>query len=320
MFSHCEKIKSIDLSSFNTSKVEIMHDLFAYCYSLVSVNVSSFDTSKVTNMQGLFYGCISLKYIDLSNFDTSSLKNLNFAFEYCKSLIYLNLRNFKIIDTNDISKIDTFIQISSNVKYCIEDSLTKNLLIEDQNSNCSDICFQENIKISNEDNICIESCDENQFEYNKICYADCPNNTFRLFKNKYICLNQVPENYYLDENDNLYKECFNLCKKCNKPGNETYNNCDECMDGYIFINEYSINQQNCFIKCEFYYYFNENNECSWTIYDICPTDYNKIINQKNKCIDDCKNDDIFKYEYKNTCLIECPENTKIYEEEKLCLD
>jgi len=238
MFSYCEKIESIDLSSFNTSKVEIMFDLFAYCYSLVSVDVSSFDTSKVISMQGLFYCCYRLKYLDLQNFDSSSLIYFSYAFGNCNSLIYLNLRNFKIINTNDIQIAGTFEPISSNIKYCIEDLDTKNFLIGDINSNCSDICFQENIKISNEDNICIESCDENQFEYNKICYTNCPNNTFQLFKNKYICLNQVPENYYLDENDNLYKECFYLCKKCNKPGNETYNNCDECINDYTFINPY----------------------------------------------------------------------------------
>ena len=152
-----------------------------------------------------------------------------------------------------------FLSISSNVKYCIEDLDTKNFLIGEQNSNCSDICFQEDTKINYEENICFESCNESQFVYNKECYTDCPDNTFRLFKNKYICRNQVHENYYLDESENLYKECFNLCKKCNKQGNETYNNCDECVDGYIFINDYSTNQQNCYKICEYYYYFNENN-------------------------------------------------------------
>ena len=69
-----------------------------------------------------------------------------------------------------------------------------------------------------------------------------------------------------------------------------------------------------------YYYFNENNEYACTINNFCPQDFSKLIAQKKKCIDDCKKDDEYKYEYNNNCLKECPENTKIYEEEKKCLE
>ena len=33
----------------------------------------------------------------------------------------------------------------------------------------------------------------------------------------------------------------------------------------------------------------------------CPPNYNKLIEDKNKCIDDCQKDDTYKYEYKNIC-------------------
>ena len=54
--------------------------------------------------------------------------------------------------------------------------------------------------------------------------------------------------------------------------------------------------------------------------EICPTFYNKIIEQKKKCIDDCKSDDEYIYEYNNICCKKCPETTKTFEEQKLCLD
>ena len=47
LFRFCESITSIDLTNFNTGKVEDMFDIFAYCYKLTSVDVSSFETSKV---------------------------------------------------------------------------------------------------------------------------------------------------------------------------------------------------------------------------------------------------------------------------------
>ena len=54
----------------------------------------------------------------------------------------------------------------------------------------------------------------------------------------------VPENYYLDE-DNIYKECYNTCKKCSESGNESNNNCDKCIDNYLFLNESSVPPKNC---------------------------------------------------------------------------
>ena len=37
---------------------------------------------------------------------------------------------------------------------------------------------------------------------------------------------------------------------------------------------------------------------------------NKLILEKNICIEDCSKDDIYKYEYKNKCYISCPKDTK----------
>ena len=50
----------------------------------------------------------------------------------------------------------------------------------------------------------------------------------------------------------------------------------------------------------------------------CPEKYNKIIKQKNKCIDECTKDDIYKYEYNYACYEYCPPETK--ENNFTCLD
>ncbi|UQS81851.1 BspA family leucine-rich repeat surface protein [Bombilactobacillus folatiphilus] len=71
MFSFCVKLKSLDLSDFDTSNVNIMISMFHYCSSLSNLNLSSFNTSKVTNMRYMFDGCSSLNSLDLSSFDTS---------------------------------------------------------------------------------------------------------------------------------------------------------------------------------------------------------------------------------------------------------
>ena len=322
MFSHCDSIILIDASSFNTSNVEDMGDIFSYDYKLISVNVSSFNTSKVRNMRGFFYCSDHIRYLNLQNFDASSVTTLAHIFGYCKELQYLNLKNFKILNVTNVElNTQSFEGISSYVKYCIEDVDTKNFLINDKNSNCSDLCFQENIKFDMSQNKCVEYCDEQDYEYKNECYSKCPQNTYLIFKNeRNICVDALPDNFYFDNNDNKYKECYSLCEKCHLSGNETNNNCDECLDNYTFLNESFINPQNCFKKCEFNYYFNESDQYICTQTDICPSQYNKSVPQKNKCIDNCQLDHLYKYEYNDTCLIECPLNRKIYEEEKKCLD
>ena len=317
MFSNCETITSIDASSFNTSKVQIMEDLFAYCSHLVLVNVSSFDTSNVQNMKGMFFFCYNLKYLDVKNFKFSSITIMWYMFYYCVSLIYLNLKNTIITNKNSELLLDTFTGIL-NSKFCIEDLETKTFLINDVVANCSDICFQDNTFVDIENSICI--CNQDyKFEFLSKCYDKCPNNTYQIYKNrKYICDEIFPDKFYLDNNDNIYKECYRTCKTCNKSGNETNNNCNECIYNYTFLNESLAIPYNCYKICPYYYYFDENNK--YNCIESCHLQYNKLIEEKNKCIDECIKDDEYKYEYKNKCFISCPNGTKIYEKENKCLD
>ena len=50
----------------------------------------------------------------------------------------------------------------------------------------------------------------------------------------------------------------------------------------------------CYEKCPKYYYYDSNN--TYQCADVCPTEYNKFIQAKNRCIDDCKKDNKYKYE------------------------
>ena len=52
-----------------------------------------------------------------------------------------------------------------------------------------------------------------------------------------------PSNYYYDEKEDTFKECFNLCSQCSVGGDTIDHNCDKCVDGYSF----SIDKEkNCF--------------------------------------------------------------------------
>ena len=94
MFRDLSNLISLDVPSFDTSKVINMEAMFAGMPSLTSLNLSNFDTSKVTRMNSMFEGMSRLTTLDLSNFDTSQVTNMEAMFGYMYGLTSLNISNF----------------------------------------------------------------------------------------------------------------------------------------------------------------------------------------------------------------------------------
>ena len=57
MFGKCKKIKSLDLSNWNTSNVDDMSYMFSNCESLESLDLSGWDTHNVWYMDNMFKDC-----------------------------------------------------------------------------------------------------------------------------------------------------------------------------------------------------------------------------------------------------------------------
>ena len=83
MFNGCSSLAILDLSGFDTSKVNAMDNMFNGCTSFTSLDLSGFDTSQVTSMSGMFNGCSSLTNLDLSGFDTSKVVGMAYMFYGC---------------------------------------------------------------------------------------------------------------------------------------------------------------------------------------------------------------------------------------------
>lgn len=122
MFSNCESLETLDLSTFNTENVTNMYAMFYYCKSLKSLNLSSFNTSKVNYMGSMFSNCESLTALNLSSFNTENISDYEYMFFCCKSLTALDLSSFNskellstscmftsciALKTIDISSFDT---------------------------------------------------------------------------------------------------------------------------------------------------------------------------------------------------------------------
>ena len=121
------------------------------------------------------------------------------------------------------------------------------------------------------------------------------------------CYNDLEEEgYYLI--NNYYHTCYSSCKKCSEEGDVDNHKCDVCKNNYTKINE-TNKENNCYKKCSFYYYIDSSNQYQCTETNECPSEQNKLIKEKNKCIDKCSNDNFYRYEYNNECFIECPTET-----------
>ena len=80
MFSGCNSLSSVDLSTFNTCNVTDMNGMFSGCNSLSSLDLLTINTSSVTNMNNMLNECIGPTFLDLSGFVTSDQTQLNEIF------------------------------------------------------------------------------------------------------------------------------------------------------------------------------------------------------------------------------------------------
>ena len=91
IFEYCYSLESLDLSMWDTSKVQNMGQVFYECHSLKTLNINGWNTSNVTDMSYMFYNCHSLTDIDLSTWDTSNVTNMGGMFANCQSLTSLTI-------------------------------------------------------------------------------------------------------------------------------------------------------------------------------------------------------------------------------------
>ena len=78
LFGNCLKLKKIDLSKFNTSKVNDMSYMFNKYNQLkeLIINPKTFISKETKNMARMFDECTSLKKINLSSFNTEKVVNI----------------------------------------------------------------------------------------------------------------------------------------------------------------------------------------------------------------------------------------------------
>ena len=89
MFAGCWKLKGpLDLSHFNTSKVEWMDMMFTGCTELTELDLTSFDVSSLKSTETMFSGCSKLKTIYCNtNWTAAGISSSDNMFVNCTALV-----------------------------------------------------------------------------------------------------------------------------------------------------------------------------------------------------------------------------------------
>ena len=103
MFYNCSFLKSIDLSSFDSTELSTMKCMLCDCTSLELIDIYLTNTNNLTDISGLFINCSSLQMLDLSSFNVSNVVDMNCLFGRCSSLKSLNLSAFDTKNVIDMS-------------------------------------------------------------------------------------------------------------------------------------------------------------------------------------------------------------------------
>ena len=129
--------------------------------------------------------------------------------------------------------------ISQNMTFCSDMEDWNNNITEKKEIICGDIENYTPFK-------CFMNINYNK--YNKYTCKLCGNNFFQIYNNEdnqNINCYESLMGYYLDENDLLFKKCYDSCKTCGKIGTEMEHNCIECNDNYTYELNLS-NYKNCY--------------------------------------------------------------------------
>ena len=316
MFRGCKSLTSINLSSFDTSSVKYINHMFAGCSSLTSLNLSNFYIPNLERIFNFFSDCVNLEYVNMENFNGATLQS-----NWCAD-IFQNVPNNLVIclDLNN-SNNNKIKQRLSNVKYyinyCYDDWKSKQKkIIDNEEGSAVDNCENHDQYKYEYNGKCYKNCsngviiNDNNAETNKCkCELDkclyCPpvplslglctqcNQDYYQIENdplnlgEYINCYKDPKGYYLDQNDVLYKKCFDRCETCEIKGDNISHNCLSCNDNYPFeIKLFNNSYNNCYENCSYYYYFDNETNYHCTINYSCPEEYPLLIEDKMECINE----------------------------------
>ena len=151
MFSHCYKIRTLDLNDWDMSNVRCMNGMFEQCNNLKELHIEDWNTknmvdasymfsqcgiekmpverwdvSNLLNAKAMFCYCDNMISLDLSQWNTENLQYTDSMFGGCENLEHVNLKNWK---TSKVLNVSGMFERCKNLKELhIEGWNTKNVV------------------------------------------------------------------------------------------------------------------------------------------------------------------------------------------------
>ena len=327
MFQNCKNLEFLNLSNAIFETADYHNDVFKGARNLVICN----KCNKLRSFVSAQLDCIVIdcslnwrtkqKRLNPENNECiTDCSVINYKYDYlskcyniCPDGTYNN--NYICNDCHPDCKICDKSPDVNNSNCISCSSQNKFLLFGNCVDNCTNGYYIDEIdplnKICNCELKKCSNCSKESFEKN-LCIS-CSDGYYQKYDEMdiyvpYIECYQSLEGYYLDINNNesVYKKCYETCKTCNISGNESFHNCIECSPNYFYEIKYSV-YKNCYMNCYNYHYFdNETNTYYCTENSECPEKYDKLIYEKRECVQKCYNDKKYKYEFQKRCYEECP--------------
>jgi len=97
-------LTNLDLSSWNTSNLRAMSQMFALSRNLVYLDVSTWDISQVTSLLMVFDG-IDVAILDVADWDTSNVTSMWSTFGLTENLVSLDVSNWDVSNVTDMSSM-----------------------------------------------------------------------------------------------------------------------------------------------------------------------------------------------------------------------
>ena len=305
-------------------------DVYCSIYDIKTNNIST--PKKYISHIGIYNTDLELYYFQAKKqyvlFARGSDNNIG-LFYFDKNFNEINKDELIIDLTNnyDLSSRHSVIYLPQYEKYAIiSDTLYNglnssirimmtNIIKSKKNINNILRNIEEN---SNEENLIdniIPKCnkDEGYYPVNYNLKNKMPNYKYKE------CFNEEtkPINFFFNKETEEYEPCYETCRTCNYKGNATINNCTTCdFDGIFRPGE---NSTNCVKECKYRYYITPYGQYKCTKDKECTSEASLYIREKDKCINECKLDDTYIYQYNGECIKECPEN-KNPDNNNICVD
>ena len=219
LFENISKLKNINLTSFDTSKITSMDSMFSGCTTLENITLDGIDTRKLNSMNYMFKNCDNLEEINMSPINAQNVKNMSAIFDGCKKLNSINISSFPNVEEDFLDGIKSKVNVISNEK--IYDKLTKISL----NSLEKKIDFNIIINDFNDND---DSCEKGSDEKCKTCSNNIKGNCL-------LC----NDGYYLPIHSSNKTVCASCavkehCIKCS--GQDSFVLCHKCEDGFVLQN------------------------------------------------------------------------------------